>query len=77
MVNLIEADLARAHRAVRLQEASRARRARRLLAARRLSRRAERRAAQARLSLARMIWADGLGPDRTTLGMGSDRYAGS
>ncbi len=55
MLNLIEEDLARAHRTARLSEAQSARRARQLIAARRLSRKAERAATQARLALARLI----------------------
>lgn len=55
MINLINEDLARAHLHERLEQAQRGRRARQLVAARRLSRKAERAAAQARLALARVI----------------------
>ncbi len=55
MINLISEDLARAHLHERLEQAQRVRRARQLVAARRLSRKAERAAAQARLALARVI----------------------
>lgn len=48
-------ELARAHAARRLDEAESLRRGRRLIAARRLSRRAERAALQARLVLARSL----------------------
>jgi hypothetical protein len=48
-------DLARAHMSSRLEQARMARRGQQLAAARRLSRKAERAAAQARLALARMI----------------------
>lgn len=55
MINLIHEDLARAHMHERLEQAQQVRRARQLVAARRLSRKAERAAAQARLALARVI----------------------
>jgi len=55
MINLIHEDLARAHMRERLEQAQLQRRARQLVAARRLSRKAERAAAQARLALARVI----------------------
>ena len=55
MNNLVAEDLARAHIRERLQEAQSARRGHQLAAARRLSRKAERAAAQARLALARVI----------------------
>lgn len=54
-MNLMTEDLARAHRHERLEQAQKYRRARQLAAARRLSRKAERAAAQARLALARVI----------------------
>lgn len=54
-MNLIHEDLARAHMNARLQEARIARRGRSLVAARRLSLKAERAAAQARLAVARVI----------------------
>lgn len=54
-MNLIAEDLARIHIDARLQEARILRREHQLIAARRLSRRAERAAAQARLALARAI----------------------
>lgn len=54
-MSLIAEDLARAHMHSRLEEARIARRGRQLAAARRLSRKAERAAAQARLALARVI----------------------
>lgn len=54
-MSLIAEDLARAHMSSRLEEARIARRGRQLAAARRLSRKAERAAAQARLALARVI----------------------
>ncbi|HEX4191062.1 MAG TPA: hypothetical protein VHZ06_08720 [Marmoricola sp.] len=52
---LLGEDLARAHMNARLEQAQKARRGHQLAAARRLSRRAERAAAQARLALARVI----------------------
>jgi hypothetical protein len=52
---LLGEDLARAHINARLEQAEKARRGHQLAAARRLSRRAERAAAQARLALARVI----------------------
>ncbi|RNL61029.1 hypothetical protein EFK50_16720 [Nocardioides marmoriginsengisoli] len=55
MSNLLAEDLARAHLAARLQQAESQRRGHQLAAARRLSRKAERAAAQARLALARVI----------------------
>jgi len=55
MNNLVAEDLARAHIRERLQEAQSARRGYQLASARRLSRKAERAAAQARLALARVI----------------------
>lgn len=55
MYNLAAEDLARAHISARLREAQSARRGQQLAAARRLSRKAERAAAQARLALARVI----------------------
>lgn len=55
MYNLISEDLARAHQHARLVQAEKARRAHQFAAARRLSRKAERAAAQARLALARVI----------------------
>jgi len=54
-MNFIAEDLARAHMSSRLDEAQMARRGQQLAAARRLSRKAERAAAQARLALARMV----------------------
>lgn len=54
-MNLMHEDLARAHLAERLGEARQARRGHRLASARRLSRRAERAALQARLALARSL----------------------
>ena len=54
-MNFLAEDLARAHMSSRLEQARMARRARELAAARRLSRKAERAAAQARLALARVI----------------------
>jgi hypothetical protein len=51
-MQLMHEDLARAHMNARLEEAARARRAHRLLAARRAQRRAERAAARARAALA-------------------------
>lgn len=55
MQNLIAEDLARAHMGERLEQARSGRRGHQLAAARRLSRKAERAAAQARLALARVI----------------------
>jgi len=55
MNNLVAEDLARAHINARLQQAQSARRGQQLASARRLSRKAERAAAQARLALARVI----------------------
>jgi len=55
MYNLSAEELARAHTSARLQQAQSARRGQQLAAARRLSRKAERAAAQARLALARVI----------------------
>ena len=55
MNNLIAEDQARAHIYSRLEQAQSARRGHQLAAARRLSRKAERAAAQARLALARVI----------------------
>ena len=52
---LIEEDLARAHIAERIHDARTARREHQLVLARRLSRKAERAAARARLALARAI----------------------
>jgi hypothetical protein len=52
-MNSLAEDLARAHLSSRLEQARMARRGRELAAARRLSRKAERAAAQARLALAR------------------------
>lgn len=52
---LIQEDLARAHMSARLERAQKERRGDRLVAARRLSRKAERAAAQARLAVARVI----------------------
>lgn len=54
-MSLIYEELARAHTAERLGEAQEARRGHRLATARRLSRRAERAALQARLALARSL----------------------
>jgi hypothetical protein len=54
-MNSLAEDLARAHVHSRLQQAQLSRRGRELAAARRLSRKAERAAAQARLALARLI----------------------
>jgi hypothetical protein len=54
-MNLIHEDLARAQIAARLDEASEARLGSQLARARRLSRRAERAAQQARLALARAL----------------------
>jgi len=54
-MSFLAEDLARAHMHSRLDEAQRARRGHQLAAARRLSRKAERAAAQARLALARMV----------------------
>ena len=54
-MNLMHEDLARAHMAERLGEARERRRGHQLVLARRLSRRAERAAAQARLALARTL----------------------
>ena len=54
-MNLMNEDLARAQMAARLGEAQSERLARRIVAARRMSRRAERAALQARLTLARSI----------------------
>ena len=54
-MNLIQENLARAHMNARLEEARTARRGHQLAAARRLSRKAERAAAQARLALARAL----------------------
>lgn len=54
-MNSLAEDLARAHISARLQQAQMSRRGRELAAARRLSRKAERAAAQARLALARII----------------------
>ena len=54
-MSLLATDLAREHMHVRLQQAQSARRGHQLAAARRLSRKAERAAAQARLALARVI----------------------
>jgi hypothetical protein len=55
MMNLMHEDLARAQMAARLGEAQQIRRGRQQVAARRLSRKAERAARQARLALARAI----------------------
>jgi hypothetical protein len=52
---LLNEDLARAHRSARLGEARELRRGHQLVLARRLSRRAERAAQQARLALARSL----------------------
>lgn len=54
-MNFIHEDLARAHISERLERARKTRRGDRLVAARRLSRKAERAAAQARLAVARVI----------------------
>ena len=54
-MNFLAEDLARAHMRSRLHEAQMAQRGHQLAAARRLSRKAERAAAQARLALARVI----------------------
>ncbi len=54
-MNLIQENLARAHMNARLEEARMSRRGHQLAAARRLSRKAERAAAQARLALARAL----------------------
>jgi hypothetical protein len=54
-MSFLAEDLARAHMSSRLHQARRARRGHELAAARRLSRKAERAAAQARLALARVI----------------------
>ena len=54
-MNFLAEDLARAHMSSRLREARMARRGYELATARRLSRKAERAAAQARLALARMM----------------------
>jgi hypothetical protein len=54
-MSLIQEDLARAHMHARLEQARMARRGHQLAMARRLSRRAERAAAQARLALARAL----------------------
>ncbi|MCW2754233.1 MAG: hypothetical protein JWQ32_1644 [Marmoricola sp.] len=54
-MSLIATDLAHEHMSVRLEQAQSARRGYQLAAARRLSRKAERAAAQARLALARVI----------------------
>ena len=54
-MSFLAEDLARAHISSRLEQARKARRGHELAAARRLSRRAERAAAQARLALARMM----------------------
>jgi len=55
MSNLFAEELAREHIHSRLKQAQSARRGQQLAAARRLSRKAERAAAQARLALARVI----------------------
>lgn len=55
MNQLLHEDLARAHQRARLDEAQQWRRGQQLAAARRLARKAERAAAQARLALARVI----------------------
>jgi hypothetical protein len=55
IMNLMHEDLARAQMSARLGEAQSLQRGRRLVAARRLSRRAEKAALQARLVLARSI----------------------
>lgn len=54
-MSLINEDLARAHISQRLDEAQQQRRGHQLVLARRLSRRAERAAQQARLALARSL----------------------
>jgi len=54
-MSFLAEDLARAHLHSRLEQAQAARRGQQLAAARRLSRKAERAAAQARLALARVI----------------------
>jgi hypothetical protein len=54
-MNSLAEDLARAQMSSRLEQARMSRRGRELAAARRLSRKAERAAAQARLALARLI----------------------
>jgi hypothetical protein len=54
-MSFLAEDLARAHMSSRLEQARMARRGHQLAAARRLSRKAERAAAQARLALARMV----------------------
>lgn len=54
-MNLIQENLARAHMSARLEQARSARRGHQLVLARRLSRKAERAAAQARLALARAL----------------------
>ena len=54
-MNLMNEDLARAHMAARLGEAHKARRGHQLARARRLSRKAELAAQQARLALARAL----------------------
>ena len=54
-MNLMYEDLARAHMSARLGEARNLRRGNQLVLARRLSRRAERAAQQARLALARSL----------------------
>lgn len=54
-MSFLAEDLARAHMSERLEQARTARRGHQLAAARRLSRKAERAAAQARLALARVI----------------------
>ena len=55
-MSLIQEDLARAHMTARLEQARNARRVHQLAVARRLSRKAERAAAQARLALARFLY---------------------
>ena len=54
-MNLIQEDLARAHMSARLGEAQSMRRGHQLVRSRRLSRRAERAAQQARLAIARSL----------------------
>jgi hypothetical protein len=54
-MSFLAEDLARAHMHSRLQQAQMSRRGHQLAAARRLSRKAERAAAQARLALARVL----------------------
>jgi hypothetical protein len=54
-MNLLNEDLARAHMSVRLGEAQQMRRAAHVARARRVSRKAEKAARQARLALARAI----------------------